>query len=198
MVPCWCYPSVPPRFLIVSCIDVDSNTMHLDPDPQMCPNLDPDPSLFTQLRYKFWGKFYILFWLIIIYFLKNIFIKNYPKIMALEESSKLRWWIFIHQSSLFPLFLIAWIRCLMVAFWFKFLTMVSWLVIGCVLVGWWFDGRDYILCSRSDAHSILYMDHLTESLEFIFITCLSIEKIQFRVFIYFICSFLYIGYFKPF
>ena len=101
--------------------------------------------------------FYIHFWLIIIYFLKNIFIKNYPKIMALEESSKLRWWIFIHQSSLFPLFLIAWIRCLMVAFWFKFLTMVSWLVIGCVLVGWWFDGRDYILCSRSDAHSILYI-----------------------------------------
>ena len=42
--------------------------------------------------------FYIHFWLIIIYFLKNIFIKNYPKIMALEESSKLRWWIFIHQS----------------------------------------------------------------------------------------------------
>ena len=27
---------------------VDPNTLHLDLDPEIFPNLDPDPSLFTQ------------------------------------------------------------------------------------------------------------------------------------------------------
>ena len=27
-----------------------------EPDPEICPNLDPDPSLFTQLHYTFGNK----------------------------------------------------------------------------------------------------------------------------------------------
>ena len=32
---------------------VDPNTLYLDPDPEICPNFDPDPSRFTRLHYQF-------------------------------------------------------------------------------------------------------------------------------------------------
>ena len=50
----------------------------LDPDPEICPNLDqdPDPNLFTQIHFPF---------------LKIFFFLNYKQIMAHEASSDLRW-----------------------------------------------------------------------------------------------------------
>ena len=31
--------------------NVDQDTLHLDPDSKIYPNLDPDPSLFRQLQF---------------------------------------------------------------------------------------------------------------------------------------------------
>ena len=38
---------------------------YLDPDPEICPNLDPDPGLFT--------------YIVTVYSLKNIFFNDYYK-----------------------------------------------------------------------------------------------------------------------
>ena len=65
----------------VMIIVVDPYTFFLDPvsDPEICPNLDPDPSFFIQKHYHFEKIWKYIF--------EPFFYSNYPKIMTLEETS---------------------------------------------------------------------------------------------------------------
>ena len=63
------------------CNVVDPN-VYLDPEPEICPFWDPDPSLSRQLHNHF---FYVKIYCSAIYSLKNIFSKNYAKTIALKK-----------------------------------------------------------------------------------------------------------------
>ena len=43
-------------------IVVDPNTLYKDPGPEICPTLDLDPNIFTQLHYQF-GKIFEIYFL---------------------------------------------------------------------------------------------------------------------------------------
>ena len=69
---------------------MDPNPLYFDPDPEICPNLDPNPSLFKHLPVPVYDQFY----------------KNVTNILLQKESSELR----CLSVSLYLVLLIFWIR----------------------------------------------------------------------------------------
>ena len=67
---------------------MDPNPLYFDPDPEICPNLDPNPSLFK--HFPVYDQFY----------------KNVTNILLQKESSELR----CLSVSLYLVLLIFWIR----------------------------------------------------------------------------------------
>ena len=85
--------STPSYIITVTSVVLDANKLCLEPDQEICPYLDSSTALSHNYIISFENESEK-------YFNNNLFIEKH------EESYELRWWIFNHQSDLFPFFIV--------------------------------------------------------------------------------------------